>query len=196
MKTRVIVNEGFASSFLDFFYPSGSKTVAKNVRKITSDMDLLGFTEIHSTRILSRRKLKETALKEDTNNFLKKNLLIVGKSMGAVENYDFMMNNWEAISSCYNKIAWVTIDGHSKLFKELFENPYGKNRSFVRDKRMLGNSKIRIYNVFQQESYPEGAYFVGANENKKLDNVDHFRIIDDEETLCMIAMAREFLKEN
>ena len=193
MKTRVLINEGFASSISDFFVRSGKKTIGyyagKEIKNILEDTEI---QEIHSTRIMSREKMKNFILRESSEPG---NLLVIGKSMGAVETYDFFQNHWKEVRSSYHKIAWICVDGHSKLLKDTFRYCYGRKKSFRRSKSWK-SEKIRIFNVFQQRVYPHGAKFIDADYSFQFTdkNITHFSIIERPETLNMIAAACNWLR--
>ena len=198
MKTNLLMVEGFASGINDDIKGRDEKTISHYALPIVmKKLDIATWREVHSTRLTSRRRIREAVEKFDLSN----NTMIICKSMGVVEVFDFLESD-DSIDLCnqglINKIAIVCIDGHSKLWKDIirFRPPYGKRRSFNRaDIPKTQKFWIKIYNVFQQEKWPEGAIFWGANYGYQIkdEGIDHFSIIRCKTTLGVIKNACDWI---
>jgi hypothetical protein len=177
MKTHILIVEGY--KFLSNWFKD-NETISYKILPICNQYidDIGERKEIKSRSPFSRSKLKkwinDVYCQDD-------NLLIFSASMGSVEVYDYFECN--GIPN-FNKVAWCCIDGHSKLFKNIFKKKYGKDRAFW-NKWTNHQHRFKIWNSYQQDHYPHGAKFKDAYKEQCLNGkgYDHFTIKNCKEVL-------------
>jgi len=126
------------------------------------------------------------------------NQLIIAKSKGCVRVFEWLKRNPEYFKLKTGKTAILFVDGHSKIKREIFSRlpPYGKRRHFDRAD-IFGSyrNNVRIFNVYQHNKWPHGAYFLGADCQVKIKDkdVDHFSIIKTPTVQHYLQAACEWL---
>lgn len=106
-----------------------------------------------------------------------KNILLVGKSLGAVKLYK-SLNAKPSMFYNFNNLRIATIDPHSPL-----------PRLIDTDHQLDGTPWSHVArNVYQQDVWPDGATVTGAL-NKRVFNSNHYQIIHSIEVRQMITAA-------
>jgi len=194
MKTDLLICEGFASGVTDGVLNKDYKTISYWVLPIVKrHLHLDKYSEVHSTSIWARLLIRLFIKKNANKN---KNLLLVGKSMGVVKLYRVIEDHYHLFEK-YNKISFLSVDGHSRLFKDIFKGrkPYGEKRPF-RYKHNWSRKKIAVFSLFQWFKFPKGAAWsnVPREDCKRVMNpTDHFKIIRDPEMFEQLDKALRFL---
>ena len=186
MQIIVPVVEGFAASVRD-----DKNTISEVIRKYLSKYD---EDSTYYAFFNSASKTVGTALRDYIKHsgmdmgYYNTSLLLVGKSYGAVVVHDFLKKNWELVNRFY-KICFLCIDGHSPFFFHWLNRNYvptvrytifgyGKYRSLRNLKKWRKSNKFRLFNVYQQNEYPEGAKVKHADKQERLGTgADHWNIV-------------------
>jgi len=193
MANYLLINEGFASKITDDILNKDILTISHYAYPIVFGLvrNIKNFWEINSTSICSRRSMKKSL---KTINKKGNSLILIGKSMGSVEINDLLINKYKKYFSKFDKIAYVCVDGHGKLFKNIFGRGYGEKKPFI--KKQWKN--IKIWNYFQINSYPKGANYINADHNEMIEMVDgiktsHWSIIRSIEVMDGIRQASLYI---
>lgn len=186
---KIIVNtiEGYSSSVR-----VEKETLSATIEPFTEKYDVFDWhNEERSTTLYKSKKF----LKKHIINASERNLFLIGKSMGGAKTYWLLRKYWNIIKQ-FNKIAVLFIDAHGRPIQEPVWRlvPYGRNRDIVMEQKWKDHESLYSMGIYQHNKYPYGARINGADRVIQCGNeVDHFNITDNEDTIKLITDGFEFL---
>lgn len=146
-----------------------------------------------------------TASGKSRSNLL---LLLVGKSLGGAKTYKMMYNYASSFDDFY-RTAVVLIDSHEPIAPGKYGRAnrwydyvmFRRNSSSWRKNYDLKwqsrwdsfGSKLAIYNTYQRKHWPQGYSFSAATVNTRVNNKDHFEIVQCPESEANMERAFRFL---
>lgn len=180
MSKILCINEGFASGITDGMRGRDEKTISHYVLPIIFNkykINPLGWKEIHSTRISSRRRMR-TFIKDKANGV--NDLILVTKSFGCKEAIDFALSgSGKAILKRYGSVKWFIVDANRGRLSR-------KPRRFD----LIGlPPNVEVFPFYQRRKTPWGAEIVCGKPNVDLtavEGMDHFKIVYDPRVLDAI----------
>ena len=168
-KVDVLIVEGFLSGFTEGIANKDDQTLSYYIeREIFKNLNIDKKKEIHSTRITTRKQIRDFVR---TNASPDKSLFLAGKSMGVVKLYR-ELNDHPELFLKYNKIFFLSVDGHGKLIRELFKRPYGERRNFATLTDVNYANKLGVLNFYQRNDFPKGAFWDKKGHFRNIINIE------------------------
>ena len=174
MRNILLLNEGYASLITDNVKDRDERTISYWILPIAMrHLKIDEWTEIHSTRITSRKRM-ERFITDNLSNDAR--LIVITKSFGGYEFKKFLDSNQEMLAS-YREVIWISIDPHGFLWQ------WDKKTIPINQPR-----NMTTYNFYQHQRFPRGAHFLGADINHDVtrEGMNHWAIIRDKEVLSLI----------
>jgi hypothetical protein len=193
MKTDLIICEGALAKVTEDILDKDDSTISYYILDYIKDnLEIDKYKQIHSIEIFARYLIKRFVKKNATS---KKNAFFVGKSLGVTKLVREMEDHYNLFEK-YNKIGFLSVDGHSKTMRDVFKAkpPYGKRRDFKYNINWE-KTKLQIANVYQQEKFPEGASFRYIGHNIKVPGVNHLSIINCTEVYEQLSFLINWLNK-
>jgi len=178
-KIVIVTIEGYSASLR-----SEGKTLSTPFNEVRAEFETAATVvhhQFHSSDPGVVRKAACCLLAEKTED----GLYIIGKSLGGVKAFRVYKRICNKIAQ-HRRVSLVLIDAHSPF--PTFYGPYRK----IKIKTKHANTKV--WNVYQRNKYPRGAYVQNADLNLCLvDGTDHWNIIFKEETKELYRRGFEWL---